>query len=309
MNDIGNVGNYINLLAQQYSIGSAKQPSASEAAHNNTDQAAPIKADALTTPFDAYQKRWAEASKAIARLHTSAQDTSQLKKAAAADKVRRIKAQIEVLMKMAGVGNPKAIAREIAQLARELASAAQEYASAGGGGTPQESTTSADTTTATSGANDTSSGTTQSNSSVAADVSAAASSAPALTITSDAQALNATPDATSTVPTGTMLADGSRQYQDNPKQQNSDGLQNKIAGLRQKSSGTDADSEFAKEVRSLEEKLKALAKLQEMRLHLAGDQTADGELSKTNQALSEVAKIVSSIISPGMEASSVNVFA
>lgn len=311
MNGISNAGNYINLLAQQYSRGPAKQPSASVAALDNTGLLAPVKTDVLATQLDAYQKRWADARQAISRLSINAQDTSQLKKAAAADKVRRIKAQIEILMKMGGLGNPKAIAREIAQLAKELAAAAREYASAGGGGTPQEAMTSADTSAAVTGANDTSSSSTQSTGSVAADISAAASSAPALTVTSDAQALNATPDAAaSTAPTDTMLAEGSRQYQDNTKQQNNDELQNKISGLNQKSSGTDADSEFTKEVRNLEEKLKALAKLQEMRLHLAGDQTADGEISKTNQALSEVAKVVSSIISPGMEASSsVNVFA
>lgn len=325
MNGIGNVGNYINLLAQQYSRGSTKQPSVSEAAAlDNISLAAPVKAaDVLKKQLDAYQKRWADTIHAIAQLRASTQDTSQLKKAAAAEKVKRIKAQIEMLMKMAGVGDPKAIAREIAQLAKELAAAAQEYASAGGGGSPQESTTSADTTAATSnttastsdttsaisGENVTSLNTTQSNSSVAADVSGAASSEPTQSGTSDAKALNATPDAASTASTGVALAEGSRQYQDNLKQQNNE-LQNKIAGLPQKSSGADADSEFAAEVRNLEAKLKALAKLQEMRLHQAGDKTADGEISKINQAISEVEKNVSSIISPSMEAPSpVNIFA
>jgi hypothetical protein len=94
MNGMGNVGNYINLLAQQYSRGSAKQPSVSEAALDNISLAAPAKAaDVLKKQLDAYQKRWADANQAIALLRTSTQDTSQLKKAAAAEKVKRLKAQ------------------------------------------------------------------------------------------------------------------------------------------------------------------------------------------------------------------------
>ena len=93
------------------------------------------------------------------------------------------------------------------------------------------------------------------------------------------------------------------------QQNNNEELQNKISGFQIFFSGVDADSEFATEVRNLEAKLKALAKLQEMRLHQAGDQTVDGEISKTNQAVSEVEKNVSRIISPSMEVpSSVNIF-
>lgn len=56
------------------------------------------------------------------------------RKAAAQEKVERLKKELEVL-RMAGVmADPKAVARRAKQIARELAAAAREYASAGGSG-------------------------------------------------------------------------------------------------------------------------------------------------------------------------------
>lgn len=300
-----NSGSYINFLVPRHSSGSAKQPLVSEVVPGNIAPSSPAISDVLQTQMDAYQKHWAEASRAIAQLNTNSQDMAQSKKAAAAQKLERIKEQIKMLMRMGGIGDPKANARQIAQLAKELAAAAQEYASAGGGGSPQQPATSADTATAISGANDTSSNSTQSNSNVATGVSAATSGTPALTGTSG-EILNA--DVVSSPATGAALVDSSGQYQD-MKERSDNNFQNKISGLQQKSSSDDADNKFVTEVRNLAKQLKALAKLQEKRLLQAGVQAADSEMANAIQAINEVEKIATSIASSIAVVSSVNVFA
>lgn len=300
-----NSGSYINFLVPRHSSGSAKQPLVSEVVPGNIAPSSPAISDVLQTQMDAYQKHWAEASRAIAQLNTHSQDMAQSKKAAAAQKLERIKEQIKMLMRMGGIGDPKANARQIAQLAKELAAAAQEYASAGGGGSPQQPATSADTATAISGANDTASNSTQSNSNVASDGSAATSGAPALTGTSG-EILNA--DVVLSSATGAALVDSSGQYQD-MKERSDNNFQNKIAELQQKSSSDDADNKFVTEVRNLAKQLKALAKLQEKRLLQAGVQAADNEMANATQAINEVEKIATSIASSIAVVSSVNVFA
>lgn len=300
-----NSGSYINFLVPRHSSGSAKQPLVSEVVPGNMAPSSPAISDVLQTQMDAYQKHWAEASRAIAQLNTNSQDMAQSKKAAAAQKLERIKEQIKMLMRMGGIGDPKANARQIAQLAKELAAAAQEYASAGGGGSPQQPATSADTVAAISGANDTASNSTQSNSNVATGVSAATSGTPALTGTSG-EILNA--DVVSSPATGAALVDSSGQYQD-MKERSDNNFQNKISGLQQKSSSDDADNKFVTEVRNLAKQLKALAKLQEKRLLQAGVQAADSEMANAIQAINEVEKIATSIASSIAVVSSVNVFA
>lgn len=301
-----NSGSYINFLVPRHSSGSAKQPLVSEVVPGNIAPPSPAISDVLQTQMDAYQKHWAEASRAIAQLNTNSQDMAQSKKAAAAQKLERIKEQIKMLMRMGGIGDPKVNARQIAQLAKELAAAAQEYASAGGGGSPQQPATSADTAAAISGANDTASNSTQSNSNVASDVSAATSGAPALSGTSGENSLNA--DVVLLPATGAALVDSSGRYQD-MKERSDNNFQNKIAELQQKSSSDDADNKFVTEVRNLAKQLKALAKLQEKRLLQAGVQAADNEMANAIQAINEVEKIATSIASSIAVVSSVNVFA
>lgn len=93
-----------------------------------------------------------EAEKAAAEKVRRAQDAldamkqanaarKQQRKAAAREKIDRLKKELEVLRMTSGLGDPKAIARRAKQIARELGAAAKEYAAAGGGGggtTPSE---------------------------------------------------------------------------------------------------------------------------------------------------------------------------
>ncbi|RVU34819.1 hypothetical protein EOI86_18415 [Hwanghaeella grinnelliae] len=72
-----------------------------------------------------------EAKEAQAHLDSVKKSASDQRKAAAAEKIARIKAQIKALQLLASA-NPEAAARLAARLARELASAVKAYAAAGG---------------------------------------------------------------------------------------------------------------------------------------------------------------------------------
>ncbi len=262
----------------------------------------PAKSTAISKQLDAYFKRLEETKQAIAKLNVMTQDAAQMKKVSAAERVKRIKEQLKMLMSMGMIGDPKANARQIAQLAKELAAAASEYASAGGAG--QQNSPAANASTAgaennsaapASAAGNNAGNTAAEISAVATEVAAAGASA------------NASP---TTAPAGASLTQGSRQGSDTQTPQPHTALLNKIGELHPKSAASEADRDFAREVRNLAAQLKALAKQQEMRLHLAGDHTADSEIVKIGQAINEIDKVISGIAASSAEAgSAINVFA
>jgi len=84
----------------------------------------PEKAESLKEKLD-------EAKEVQARLDSVKESASEQRKAAAAEKIARIKAQIKALQLLASA-NPDAAARLAARLARELAAAVKDYAAAGG---------------------------------------------------------------------------------------------------------------------------------------------------------------------------------
>lgn len=234
--------------------------------------------------MDAYQKRWDDASRAIAQLHATPQDTAQEKKAAAAHEIERIKERISMLMRMGNVGNPKANLREIAQLAKELASVAHEYAAASGGGAA---------TLAATGVN---------GGAAAIPAQMATGMAASTPGVSDQPSVNATAASAS--------IESVRQYQENQKQQLNGEVQGKIAGLQEKSASSDADNKFIAEVRNLVSQLKALGKQQEKRAQQAGGESGESEVAKMNQAISEAMKSVEAISAAGVNMPSpVNLFA
>jgi len=80
-------------------------------------------------------KKLTEARNASAQLNAAEVDQSAERKAAAMEKIQRIKEQLKAL-RMLGAGDPKAMARQAARLSRELAAAVKEYAAANGGKAP-----------------------------------------------------------------------------------------------------------------------------------------------------------------------------
>jgi hypothetical protein len=286
------------LLAKKYDLANAKLRTAEDNILDKIHQTDPKNADVL-------EKRLNDNKQVIAQLRSSRANEAQSRKAAAAEKVKRIKAEMQMLKTMGG--DPKIVAKQIARLARELAAAAREYASAIGTTSPDQ-TVSSDVATNASGnnvaaLNTVASGTTDSGTAVSAGVSVMSVSGEASALEEkDKKVEDATQEhvSASTTTTGETLAESSRQYQEMQRQKFKDDLQREVANIKEKSSEAEADRKFVGEVRILAAQLKALAKLMKQRLHQAGDHSADQNFDRTNQALAEVEKSISDITGNNM---------
>lgn len=242
--------------------------------------------DTLRNALKAQQdaRRADEARFAAAQLSPASRNAET--KAAAAQRVQQIKDQIRMLTMMGGVGNPRANARQIAQLARELAAAAHEYASAGGTPADTYSTPAAST------------GGAAASPPAAAPTAATSEAAPAANTAPTAAAPSANATATPTAaPTETETA---ATDEDSAQDAGKSGLQGLVQGTNPASA---ADQAFIREVRDLAEKLKALARQQQARMQ-PGE--PNGDLSATRQAIDEIGKALSDIAA---QPPSVNIFA
>jgi hypothetical protein len=289
------------VRAQQYAAAGRKTRSFEETTLDGISRTDPKKAETLKKQLD-------DAKQVIAQLRTGKSNARQSRKTDAAEKIKRIQEQIKMLKLMGG--DPKMIARQIAQLARELGSAAREYAAASADGASSQdnaANTSGDNTTmpniaesdrADNGAAET----------VTASV-VTVSGEPAATGEKEEKDGSTSPAAASTASTGVALDKVMQQYQEVRRQKINDNVQRLTAEIRQKTAAANADRQFAQDVRTLAALLKALARQQEQRLHKAGDHTADQELNQTSRVLAEAEKSVSGMVAPGMTAMSAIIIA
>lgn len=249
----------------------------------------------------ALEKQLDDIKKVTAQLKDGKSSVAQSKKAAAAEKIKRIKAEIQMLKTMGG--DPKLIARQIARLARELASAVREYASAGT--TPLQSAEAGSPVDVSSGgsgsATEAAGGeaanpaatTPASNVSAVSAVSASAdSSAPG---TKDQATGNSQPEksqSASPAPFGVTPAEAARQYAETQQQKYKSDLQQEVDKIKDQAARSKADQEFILEVRTQAALLKVLARQVKQHLSRKGDHSADTDLEKARQALAEVEKIL-----------------
>lgn len=248
--------------------------------------------DTLRNALKAQQdaRRADEARFAAAQLSPASRNAET--KAAAAQRVQQIKDQIRMLTMMGGVGNPRANARQIAQLARELAAAAHEYASAGG--TPADTYSTPAASTGGAAASPTAAAPTAATSEAApVESTAPTAAAPSANAT-------ATPTPTATPASTEAETETAATDADSAQDAGKSGLQGLVQGTNPASA---ADQAFIREVRDLAEKLKALARQQQARMQ-PGDPS--GDLSATRQAIDEIGKALSEIAA---QTPSVNIFA
>jgi hypothetical protein len=223
------------------------------------------------TEADHLEQKLADAKQAVEQLGVMSKGMAKSHKADAAEKVKRIKAEIQA-MRMAG-GDPKVVARRIAQLARELASAAHEYASAAGGGT-QASTDSGSPSQAATG------GTTAGAQPMAIADAVDADTAPTSDNTENDEQYSSTEE--------------EPQSPDEAKAQFMAGLQRRLGEMNEIAEEARADQEFAQEVRMLAAQLKALAKQQEAKLRQRNEQLDSA--SDLAPAMAEIEKAVAQIV-------------
>lgn len=202
---------------------------------------------------------------------------AQSKKELAAKNITRIKEQIKIL-KMMG-GDPKVIARQIAQLAGELASAVREYSSGAGGGV--STTDVASSGLLTTGANDpVMAATNASDSAVTGDTVAMSDNGSKTSNVAEDAAASALPTAT--------LTESTVQRNDISKQKLKADILQIVGKTDQQFSEAKANQEFINEVRSLTVQIKSLAEQQKHRLHKTGNQSSNQDFTKINQSLEDI---------------------
>jgi hypothetical protein len=289
---------FFKMLNRQYVVPGKKLLSSQKYFLDTIQMTDPEKADAL-------KKKWDDAEQAIAQLRSDKSNAAQSRKAAAAQKIKRIKEEIQILMRMGG--DPKLIAQKIARLSKELAAAAHDYASSDGvssQGNPVGENAETNTSNNTNNFNNTLSAITQSDS--AAGGATALPTVSAVTVadqpdTSEEKGENnesCPPDVRPQSQINIEQNKSMQQYQEGLQQRSKTYWQNKSDELTQKISATKANQEFAREVRTLSALLKMLAQQQKQRLQQAGDHSADREIAQTNQALADVEKSLSSMETP-----------
>jgi len=298
---------FFQMLNRQYVALGKKTHSSQKYLLDTMQKTDPEKADALKKKLD-------DAEQAIDKLRSGKSNAKESRKAAAAQKIARIKEEILLLMRMGG--DPKMIAKKVAQLSKELATAAHDYA-ASGGVSSLDNTVGANAGTSTSNnntnnSNNTLSATTQSDSAAGGATASPAVSAlmvadkPDVSGEEGKNGENATPDnAISETQSDTAQDKNMQQYQETLQQQATTYWQNKSDELTQKISATGTDREFTLKVRTLAAWLKMLAQQQKQRLSEKGDHSADREIAQTHQALAEVEKILSGMETPAIAASSI----
>jgi len=274
---------------------------------------------------DDIKKKMDSADQVVAELRTGKIKEMKQRKQEAVEKIKRIKQEIQMLKTMGG--DPKMLARRIAQLAKELAQAAREYASAtasANDAASQDGTQTANTAAGTSGTavsmlNDaTGLGGSDGISAAAVDPSVGTSEVPANASADDASTPNGASPAVSqdekdesasdssqsgtANSQGVSLGEGLKQYQEAQRQKLVGDVESIAADIKQKTAEAEADRQFAQDVRNISAMLKAMAQQLKQRLHRAGDYTADQDFTKIDKALAEAEKSVASLGASTMSA-------
>ena len=128
----------VGTLSGSYSASLPRLAGAGTAANSPAGQAASLLSRLQKTDpekAEEISKKLTEARNASAQISAAEVDQNAERKAAAMEKIQRIKEQLKAL-RMLGSGDPKAMARQAARLSRELAAAVKEYAAANGGKAP-----------------------------------------------------------------------------------------------------------------------------------------------------------------------------
>lgn len=241
------------------------------------------------------ERKQAEAKSIIEQLNSTKKDIKEQRKADAAEKVARLKAEIMALRFLAA-SDPKAAARKAARLARELAAAAKDYASAGAGG----------------GANVVQAGADVS----AGDANVVNATAGAETVTNQVTSAAQTPQ--TVAPDGNN--NGAEEGGNDPTQEDADiklsvegAVRAAIDEAAKKQGEKEADDNFSNEVRTLMSMLKSILSAAKKKLQSEKSEASTAnDIQKAEAALQDTQKSVNDISAPTFQAapvSTVNIIA
>lgn len=204
----------------------------------------------------AREARDAKARDALDAIKRAKVNLRGQRKAAAAQKVERLKKELQALRMFSAGGDPKAIARQVARIARELAGAVREYRGLAKTSIGGESASAAPSAT----------GDTQ---------AAASSTAAESTATAQAQVVQVQAGQGETPKAGQAIIDA---------------LAAPLAQSRKAQAETAGNKEFEREVRLLHQHLKAV--LEEQRRRAAAEHRDDGEFESFDRTLSWAGRAV-----------------
>ena len=242
----------------------------------------------------ALKKKMEEADSLIQQLKSRKVDFNEQRKAAAQQKIQRIKAQLESLRLLASV-NPEAAARRAAQPSRELAAAVKEYAAAGGGAAGAVgSMVSAGQPAANTGAEAPNAQTTGAD--AAAPVAAAAAGIDAGAAGSDDAGKPVGAESDKQSPVGAAVEDAVEGEDDDASDIfNDDGGQTVrervlelSASMGQRFAETRGKQEFMSLVRDVKNQLKAILETAKRQLEREDNDAADKDISSAEKALQDV---------------------
>lgn len=239
---------------------------------------------------DLLKKRQLENQNILKQLESSRTEMSEQRKAAAAEKVQRIKQKLQMLRLLASI-NPKAAAKQAAQLSRELAQAVREYS---GGDT----TTSLTQPAANAGAAVTS---VSAQTADSEDMDGTGSVAMPVVATADQTAQDGEQMAeeggeTSAQKDAVMAANPSaarQSLEDIAKNKEDEEnafrahIQEKIAASSESMAKTRADSEFSKEVEDVKNTLRNILNMVKKKFEEKNDSAADHDIREAENALYE----------------------
>lgn len=266
-----------------------------------------------------------EQAKASLSQASGGSDPAADRKAAAREKIERIKARLQMLRLLAAI-NPEAAAKLAKQLARELAAAAKEYAAAGGGGAgagvsvsvPNISVPSADASASTGGASGIAASTAAGAVAVAAQAGQAApqpNAAPAATgadTAPEGQGQNAdqaaqgaadAPDIAGSLSTEASKKGGGvsapeetpQERREKERQSILDWANAQVGAIAQAGGAAQADSQFANDVRVIKSQLEAILEAAKRKLKLDQKPQANQDIKEAEGALRETEKALDAI--------------
>lgn len=225
----------------------------------------------------------------LQQLQSGSKNVNEERKAAAAQRIAQIKAQLQMLRMLAAT-DPKAAARQAAQLARELAAAVRDYSGSSGstGGVPVEAgaaTSSATATVATAASPD-------------AVAGAAGQTENKDATVADSDTTTSTVNTDGTTPDGNDKTDAEKK--DEQRAQFNESLKSQIAEIQQKAGKIQADVEFKKSVREIAAQLRSI--IEQGKRRAEHDKKDDGFSVEAQQGLNALRDVEHSLNDMGTAA-------
>lgn len=234
-------------------------------------------------------KRTQQSQNILQQMDSSKSDVNEQRKAAAAEKVQRIKQKLATLRLIASI-NPEAAAKQAAQLSRELAQAVREYSASGGDGgvsaVAAPVATNAQTVNPEESAN--------------VETATAPQNAEATTLKSEESAAEESPQLNAETLRQTL--EDIRKEEEKDEQSFRGNTPEQVSASAEAQARSQTDLQFAKDVEDVKNALKKILESLKRELEEKDDDSADQDIKDAEGALHEVGLSLAGISSASIGA-------